>query len=244
MHLLKLQFVFISLYLFSFSGLSQLEIEEDEYENEFTVGINTNSNGGIVSGFNFKYSHKNAEKSWLLYSLELVNVRQKKEIKLSSVNSSSFFPGKTNYLFSIRPSFGKEINLFQKYPEDGVRLNFTYSGGPTIGLLKPYFVDYDFITNGNTITRTVAYDPTIHTVDRIKGDAGIFHKLNEAKPKIGAHVRSSLNFEYGPFPDMMIGVEAGTTLEVFASEIILSQNNVNRQFYPAFFFQLYYGYRF
>lgn len=225
-------------------SFSQIGLEEEEYENELTVGINTNSNGGLLSGFNFKYLHKRTPKKWDLYSLEIVNVKHEKEIRLSSNNSSSFFPGKTNYLFSIRPSYGKEINLFQKYPEDGVRVNFSYSGGPTIGLLKPYFIEYNFIVNGDISTRTVAYDPAIHRIERINGDAGLLFGLTESTPKLGAHLRTSLNFEYGPVPDMMIGIEAGATFEGFASEIILNQNNQNRQLYSAFFLQLYYGYRF
>lgn len=242
--LLRKLFLLLTLSLACFTAYGQLEVDEDEYENEFTLGLNANSNSGLIGGFNFTYSRKRSPKTWHYYSLEVVNVRHEKEIKLSTINSSSFFPGKTNYLFSIRPSYGRVINLFKKYPEDGVRLNFNYAGGPTIGLLKPYFIEYNFLESGNNIVRDVAYDPTEHTIDRIQGDSGLLFNLNESRFKLGAHLRTALNFEYGPFPDMMIGVEAGSTFEVFASEIILNQNMNNRQFYPAFFFHLYYGYRF
>ena len=236
---------FIIFLLSSFQFVhGQSVLDDEEYTNELTLGINTNSNGGIVSGFNVRYLHKKTSKKWDIFSLEMVNVKHEKEVRLSSASSSSFFPGKLNYLFAIRPSYGKEINLFQKYPEDGVRLNFTYSGGPTIGMVKPYFIEYGFIVNGEEQARIVPYNPREHAIDRIKGDAGLFYGLGQSDYKLGLHARTSLNFEYGPVPEMLVGIEAGTTFEAFASEIIINQNNQNRQLYSAFFFHLYYGYRF
>jgi len=225
------------------SAIAQYSTAAD-YENEFTVGVNTNTNGGLISGFNIKYQRKKTKKKYDLYSLEIVNVRHEKEVRLTSANSSPFFVGKLNHLFAIRPSYGKELVLFNKYQENGVRINLNLSGGPTLGLLKPYFIEY--ITNTNTgTTETVAYDPEVHDeISLIDGDAGMFYGMNQAKPKLGIHARTALNFEYGPFPDMMLGLELGTTFEAFASEIILNQNMENRQLYPAMFLHLYYGYRF
>lgn len=211
---------------------------------ELTLGLNANTNSGLIGGINLRYLYERTPKIWDVYSLEIVNVKPKEEIRASTNSSNSFLLGKIKYLIAIRPSYGREINLFQKNPEDGIRLNFNFSGGPTIGLLKPYFIEYETLQNGQIIRQTVAYDPRIHRTDQIAGDSGILFGLGSSEIQWGAHARSALNFEYGMSDEVTMGVETGVTLEAYASPIVQMTNNQNRQLYSAFFLQIYYGLKF
>lgn len=228
--------------LLFFSVLGFTQDLDDIERSEFTVGLNSNTNGSLISGLNFRYTYLTELKKYNLFEFELVNVKHEREERFSSANSSSFIPGKISYLIALRPSYGKEITLFQKYPEDGIRLNFTYSAGPTIGIVKPYFIKYyRSPSNQNSLE---AYDPTVHSIGLITGDAGIISGFKGSKVNLGAHVRSSLNFEYGPYEDVKVGIETGVTLEAYTKSNILLINNEKRFFYSAFFLHLYYGFTF
>lgn len=229
-----------------FLGITQMVQGQEVFNpsSELTIGINANTNSGLIGGLNLRYLYERKPNAWDVYSLEIVNIKPKEEIRASTNSSNSFLLGKIKYLIAIRPSFGREINLFQKSPEEGVRLNFNFSGGPTIGLLKPYFIEYETLQNGLAVRQTVAYDPRIHRTDQIAGDSGLLFGLGSSDVKLGVHTRSALNFEYGMSEDVTMGVETGITLEAFASPIVQMTNNQSRQFYSAFFLHLYYGLKF
>jgi hypothetical protein len=234
--------IFIFFTLLSFASFSQRPADESEYKSELTLGFNTNTNGGLISGLNFRYLYQRLEKNEDLYYLEFANIKSDKEERFTVSTNKSFILGKVNYLFAIRPSYGREINLFQKFPEHGARLNFTYSAGPTFGIVKPYFILYP---KTDTLgTETIAYDPSKHDDQLIEGDANMLKGMNLAKLNPGIHARSSLNFEYGPYPELLLGIEAGVTAELFAKKNILLENNEQKRFYSAFFLHFYYGFSF
>jgi len=229
------------LFLFiSFTVFGQLP-ENEVLKNELTVGVNTNTNGGLISGINVRYTFKTAPKKYNLFEFELVNVKHEKEERFSSATSSSFIPGKLSYLIALRPSYGKEITLFEKNPENGIRLNFTYSGGPTFGIVKPYMIEYLRYVNSVETVVVEAYDPNKHSIGLIRGDAGILTGVSQSRVNVGAHARTSVNFEYGAFDNLKMGVETGITLEGYLKSNVLLVNNEKKHFYSAFFFHVYYG---
>jgi hypothetical protein len=219
-----------------------LDTDEDKLPHELCLGFNSNTNGGLISGLNMRYTYRKDKSNFRYASLEFVNVKHEKEERFSTATNSSIIAGKTQYLFALRPSYGREKTLFKKYTENGVRLGFNYAGGPTIGLVKPYYINYiTQTTSAGTVTKTVAYNPQIHSLTLIDGDAGIFYGMNTAKLNLGAHFRSALNFEYGPGPYLRIGIETGVTMEAYSKKNILLVNNEARRFYSAFFMHFYYG---
>lgn len=200
---------------------------------EVSLGLNSNTNGGLISGLNFRYTYDIKDKKYRLFALEFTNVKHEKEERFSSNNAGSYIPGKVSYLIALRPSYGFEKNLFGKYAENGVKLNFTQAFGPTIGLVKPYYVEYDGVL--------VPYSPSNHSLSLITGDAGIMYGLNQSKINLGVHSRTSLNFEYGPADYLRIGIEPGITLEAFSKKNNLMVIREERRFYSAFFLHFYYG---
>ena len=240
----QIRHVFFLICIPCFLNAQVLNSEEKAYAEELCVGFNSNTNGALISGLNLRYTYRLTPSKFRYASLEMVNVKHEREEKFNTASNSSFIAGKVQYLFAIRPSYGREITLFNKYPENGVRLGFNYGGGPTIGLIKPYYIKY--ITGINTlnnsnITETVAYNPQIHSLLLIDSDAGTLYGLNTSKLNLGAHFRSALNFEYGPGSYSRIGLETGITLEAYTKKNILLVNNEARRIYSAFFMHFYYG---
>lgn len=231
--------------------------EDPSYRKEMVYGVNFNTQGGLIGGVYFR-SSKVLSQDWLrFWSLEGVEVKGQKEEKIiDSYTGGSLVPGKTNYLYVLRPSVGIQRVVFRKAAESGVQVNALASAGPSIGLLMPYYVYYDYTLrdgNGNIIAgatqdlREAQYDPNI--IQPIVDRAPLFRGVSEIKPNIGLHLRGALSFEYGRYRDAVAGVETGFLFEVYTKRLeILRANDVsdsklNKQFYPSVYLTIYLGHR-
>jgi len=231
--------------------------EDPSYRKEMIYGVNFNTQGGLIGGVYFR-SSKVLSQDWLrFWSLEGVEVKGEKEDKvIDPYTGASIVPGKANYLYVLRPSVGIQRVVFRKAAESGVQVNALASAGPSIGLLMPYYVYYDYTLrdgSGNIVSgaaqdfREAQYDPNINQpiVDR----APLFRGASDIKPNIGLHLRGALSFEYGRYRDAVAGVETGFLFEVYTKRLeILRANNVadsklNKQFYPSVYLTVYLGHR-
>ncbi len=235
--------IILLILIFNTSFSQDLEKEELKYAKEASIGINTNTNGGLISGINLRFTQQTAKNKFNLFSLEFVNVKHEKEILDDTQAGGTYIPWKIKHLLAFRPSYGKEITLFNKYSENGVRVNFTYSAGPTLGFVKPYMIEWIEGKDAfqNDIISVVPYNPNIHNFSNIENGLGIFNSFQLAKLNVGAHARTSFNFEYGPENYFKLGLETGTTFEAYSKKNRLYYNSAPRWLYSAFFLHLYYG---
>ena len=246
-------FFYISLVFFSSLAAAQQTptqiIDDENFTHEMTIGINTNTNSALIGGFAFKYGRKINKKQNLAIGIELVNVKSHKEQKFASVSTgNSFIPGKMNYLYSLRTQIGKEYLLFGKYPEEGIRLSAIFMGGITWGIVKPYYIEYDYTQpNGYPDYRIVAYEgPTVHSSQNILGKGGFFHGFDKLKLNMGLNAKSSLNFEFGKgdLLETVSGVEIGFNIEYFPKEVQVFAVEDNPNIYTSLFMIFYLGTRY
>lgn len=230
--------------------------DDPSYRKEFVYGVNFNTRGGLIGGASVR-STRVLNESWSrFWSVEMVEVKHRKERRLTSYNGSSFVPDKSNYFFVLRPSIGAQRVIFRKAAESGVQVNALASAGPSIGLLMPYYIYYDYAPRspgqppGSEDIRTEQYDPAIHTrEENVRDRAPLFTGAGEVKPQIGAHMRAALSFEYGRYRDAVAGIETGVLLEVYGkAPVILRSLNVpdsqiNNRFYPSVYLTIYLGSR-
>tara|TARA_B100000809_G_C15023260_1_gene489225 strand:+ start:420 stop:974 length:555 start_codon:yes stop_codon:yes gene_type:complete len=184
----------------------------------------------------------------LAIGIELVNVKNHKEQKVASISTNNtFILGKVNYLYSLRTQIGKEYLLFGKYPEEGIRLSAIFMGGITWGIVKPYYIEYEYASSvGYPDYRIVAYDPKEHDPSRILGKGGFFHGFDKLNLNMGLNAKSSLNFEFGKgdLLETVSGVEIGLNIEYFpkAVQVVAVKNNPN--IYTSLFLIFYLGTRY
>jgi hypothetical protein len=230
--------------------------EEPSYRKEFTYGINFNTRGGLIGGASVR-STRLLNQNWSrFWSIEAVEIKHPKEQKLTTQYGGTIVYGKSNYFFAIRPSFGVQRVIFRKAPDSGVQVNGLLSGGPSIGLLMPYYIGYDYsdrTSNPNgpaTDVRNEQYDPVVHQEERnIVDRAPLFSGVGDTKPQLGAHIRGALSFEYGRYRDAVAGVEVGAVVEAYtkAPAIIrvagLSDESLNDRFLPSVYLTIYLGSR-
>ncbi|MBC8085277.1 MAG: hypothetical protein H7Z21_18930 [Hymenobacter sp.] len=233
--------------------------EDPSYRKEFVYGVNFNTRGGLIGGVSVR-STRVLNETWSRYwSIEAVEIKHRKERRLASYNGGSFVLDKSNYFFALRPSVGAQRVIFRKAAESGVQVNALASAGPSIGLLMPYYIYYDFTLRdartgaaiGPEDVRTEQFDPRLHpepetyVVDR----APLFTGANELKPYIGGHLRAALSFEYGRYRDAVAGIETGVLLELYGKRPVILRSlnvpdgNINNRFYPSVYLTIYLGSR-
>jgi hypothetical protein len=233
--------------LFTFAGISVPAIaqnQDDEmFKNELSYGLNLNSNGGLIGGVFIRSAYTINEKMLQFGAVEIVEVKHPKELRLYSLETGdSFIAGKQNFLFVVRPHYGRELVLFRKAPESGVQVNALGAIGPSLGFLVPYYIRYSSSQQGSV--RTEQYDPRIHTnIENIQGSAGVFTGLGEADLNLGLHAKAGLSFEYGRYNESVAGIEVGFMVEAYTKKLIMLPDARNNSRFTSVYLNIYYGRR-
>lgn len=234
--------VFLFLMGFAQWSFAQREDAGDyEYDREVLFGVNKNTNGGLIGGVNLKFGFRVDEMNFQYFQLEMANVKNPREVRYPTVLGNSYIFGKTNYLYAIRPQYGREIILFKKAPQQGVQISVLSGLGPSIGVVAPYFIEYA-LTRAESVREQ--YNPEIHQSSfNVLGPGRIFEGIGESELAIGGHLKAALVFEFGVFRSNVTGLELGYLLEGFTKEIELMPTIKNRQIYQSAYFTLFYGFR-
>jgi len=241
--MIKLNFNFLVLFfLISNTAFSQRDdIGNYEYDKEFLFGINKNTNGGLVGGLAFKLGTRIDDNQFSFLGIELANVKNQKEIRYNTVLGNSYIFGKSNYLYAVRPHYGREIILFKKAPNQGVQVSALAAVGPTLGLIAPYYIEYAI----NRIETVVEqYDPAVHQSRfNILGTGRLLQGIGKSDLAVGAMAKAALYFEFGVFKSSVSGLELGVQFEGYNKKIPLIPTTENSQFYQSAYFTFFYGFR-
>ncbi|MCL6257768.1 hypothetical protein M3O96_01620 [Aquiflexum sp. TKW24L] len=237
--------VYISIFLLFLSATFSYAQREDmgnyEYDREVLFGVNKNTNGGLIGGFVLKLGYRIDESQFQFFGLDLVNVKNPKEVRYNTVLGNSYIFGKSNYLYSIRPYYGRELIVFKKAPQQGVQVSLLGAIGPSIGIIAPYYIEY---APNRLETVREQYDPERHQSRyNILGPGRIFEGLGQSDIAFGGNAKAAVLFEFGVFKSNVTGLELGYQLEGFTKEIPLMPTVENRQVFQSVYFTFFYGFR-
>jgi len=225
-------------------ALAQSE-EEEDFDRELSYGINLNSNGGLIGGAFIRSAYTMNRNMLQFGALEIVEVKHPRELRGYSETGDSFIIGKQNYLFVVRPHYGRELVLFRKAAESGVQVNALGALGPSLGLLVPYYIRYNYGQRGTQVdVRTEQYDPREHkNLGQVLGGAGVFTGLSEANLNLGVHGKAGLSFEYGRYNESIAGIEVGVMVEAYTKRLVLIPDAKNNSTFTSVYLNIYYGSR-
>lgn len=226
------------LLMLSHSAVAQTQ-DSYEYQSEFTWGINKNTYGGLIGGLVFKKARKISDRVLVTYGLELMNLKHPQEIRRTSEIGNFFIYGKSNYLYPIRLQYGRDFIFFKKAPQQGVEIKVVFAGGPSIGVVAPYYVEYAPDDSSLDFKRA-QWNESIPS-NKIYGTGRLFEGLGESKITMGLNAKAALNFELGTIKSQVTGFEAGFLLDAYASKIILVPSAKNYSTFPILFISLFYG---
>jgi hypothetical protein len=229
--------------------------DTDIYPTETTFGITTNTNSGIVGGFAYRRSKLLSGTlfgmpQYRYLSIEIVNVKHPKEIQ-SSINTvgSRYIDGKENYLFVLRPQYGREVKLFQRSSDEGIAVSGILAAGPSLGIIKPYYLEVSYGNATRTVPASQVNGFTTPTGETVTGAGGFFEGLGQSKLTVGLNLKAALSFELSAFRNNTTGVEIGFLAEIFPNKVVIIPNtdpngkreDGNRNFFTSGYITLFFG---
>ncbi len=139
-------------------------------------------------------------------------------------NSRSYIYGKQNNLYALRVGYGIKRYYSEKARKKGLAVGVSYEGGPSLGFLKPYFLELNRTEVGGAARPSTERfngdnaDFFLNT-DRIFGAAPAINGFNEVKVKPGIHLMGAIHFDWGAFDEYVKAIEVGIAADIFFSEI-------------------------
>lgn len=181
--------------------------------------------------------------SWTL-DLSFTGVKQIKEKQVLNqrmVNTTPYIYGKVNRLYAFRPMLGITKELAEKHNKNSVGVNAFFLMGPTLGFLKPNFVDIEYFdpNSPNTvITKSVRYNPDLYNFDQITGYSPFTHKISETKLIGGLSFKLGTEFNWGYYSSDYKSIEVGILLDWFPSRPELLHYVPNKIVYSSFYLSI------
>jgi hypothetical protein len=208
------------------------------YNTETAVNLTLHTNGfriGLDKG-RIKTYYKTT-----YYHFDIGYIRHPKEIRQSvnyqtSLNlANSYVYGKQNSLYVIRGGWGTKRYLSEKARYRGIAVGYNYEFGPTLGLVKPYYLSFARRVDGITVNEEIRYSPGNEDLflddTRIQGRGGFFNGWDEITFSPGLHGKIGGHFALGAFEEYITALEAGIMVDVFFQEIPLMVLENNRSFF-------------
>jgi hypothetical protein len=227
---------------------AKAEDSEESYKTFTSIGVTTNTNSGILGGAVFRQSSALSstfmgKNQYRYLAVEVVNVKHPKELSTQDfATGARLVYGKENYLFVVRPEYGREITLFNRHEDEGISISGIVAAGPSLGLEKPYMVQYQS-SAGHIVTEP--FDPVKHanssSTTGIVGAGGFFQGFGQTKIVPGIHIKTALSFELSAFRENVTGIEIGFIAEQYTRKIDIMAYADNRSLYTSGYITLYFG---
>ena len=202
------------------------------YRKQSLFGLQLRTNGyGLWYELGWRRSPR-----WTNVALaELTEIKNGKEEKLGNsenIFGNSFIYGKRNNFYQFKLGYGQQYIFGQKGNKNGVAVTGSLTGGLSLGLLKPYYLEID--SAGGTFIRYDDNPSAFLDPNKIIGGAGIGKGFKEIKIKPGAFVKAGLRFDFGRYNESIQALEIGISADYFTDKIeILLMNKTRSLFYQG-----------
>ncbi len=145
--------------------------------------------------------------------------------------------GKVNNFYALKLGYGNR-KLIAGKPEPGtVSIHWSYSGGISLGLLKPYYLDVqiplDTFKFGERLSTSIKYTEATkqNFLDKsvIVGHSSWAKGIDELSIVPGIQFKTALHFDFAVSKDMATSIETGVSLEYYSKsiQIMAYQNDKN-----------------
>ncbi len=220
------------------------------YNKQSIFGIQARTNG---YGAFYELGRMKSNRKTNIYRIDITEIKSQKEVKLTANDGSNpnffftnpFIYGKINNFYQVTLGFGQQYILGQKGNKNGVAVSAVYNAGLAIGLLRPYYLDVDDPTTGQSkkIKYSVADSALFLNPPTINGGTGISKGWSEMKFKPGAFAKAALRFDYGRYNEMVSAVEVGISADFYASKIPILVGQKDKQLFFQGYIAIVFGRR-
>lgn len=229
-------FIFLSLVLFSTQLFGQKRLPANQniydaqgpgfvYDQEWTFNFGLGTPRNLFIGFT--QAKLKAYNKSTFYTIFLGDIRHSREqrsnferiIPATNQVSRPFVYGKQHQFYAIRLGFGTRTYLSEKAKQRGVAMGYSWEIGPTLGLLKPYYLEVQTGEFNDGTIRDIAFSPETEALFldrfRIFGASAWGKGLDELKIIPGVHGRASVHFGFGAYEEMAKSLEVGIQGDFF-----------------------------
>lgn len=198
---------------------TEADFKRQVYDRAYTGSVIFHSRGYALNGRYMKYLD-----GYNLHGLEidLVKLRHPKEVITSnelSNNARGFVLGRLNSFYTMRAGYYRQQILYDKTDKGSVGISWIYSGGLSLGLLKPIYLQVARATqDGQGYLETVRYTGEVPPTN-IFGEANYFVGIDEISLKPGIYLKSGFEFDYQLLDKKITSLEAGVVYDYFFTEV-------------------------
>lgn len=247
----KLLFIILGLFLFAQSqtqaqvSSTNANVYEEHkpllYRNEFSYGLTIHTAGW---GLDFRRGFHITGLRKKILEFELLSMKNVKEIK--TVNpyydaAKGYIYGKLNTLLILRAGLGEQRILYGKSDGGGIEIQLNYSGGLSLGLAKPVYLEVVVDPPNQYNIQTVKYDPDKYFVDDIVGRAPIFKGIEQTKFYPGLYGKIGFNFDWSSKDDGISSLETGLMFDGYFTQIPVMAFIKNNQTFVNFYITILFG---
>lgn len=214
--------------------LLRMEEEGDIIFNKHNIfGIKLATDG---YGISFEKGKFKTNTRTLLYQFELNEKKSPKEHKISAspdqFSYSSVVLYKLNNFYEFKMAIGQQHLIGGKGNKNGVAVTALYSGGVSLGLLKPYYVE---TRNDANETKRLTFQQLVNDSANsryyLTGSSGFTVGWDHLSVKPGLNAKTAMRFDYGRLNQTITAIEAGLTGEFYFSKIPLVMQVPQKQFF-------------
>ncbi len=201
------------------------------YNREFTVDLKLHTNGYAL-GVNFGQLRTYYLTRY--FNFEIGEIKHPKEYRQSfdfqaqatGEVSRAFVFGKQNNFYVLRAGFGEKRYFSEKAERKGLAIGISYEAGPSLGLLKPYYLKLvrfpnpdlnDYVILDEKFTEDNA--DVFLEISRIYGSSGFSRGLGEISVLPGAHGKFAVHFDWGAFDEFVKALEAGVMVDLYFQKV-------------------------
>lgn len=180
------------------------------------------------------------------WQLELVHIKHPREY-VERVNfipnqqgssANSFVFGKQNSFFALHGGFGQKYYFSGKAKKQGVAVGVSYLFGPSLGIIKPYYLELYNDLGRTTTAETYSEENASIFLNKglIAGGAGFGYGFDGLSLAPGGHAKAGLHLDWGAFDEVIRALEVGIMLDVYAKKIPIMLTEDNRPYFINLYF--------
>jgi hypothetical protein len=205
------------------NNMLRMEEEGDLIFNKQNVfGIRLATDG---YGINFEKGKFRTPTKTRLIQFELNEKKSPKENKVSTSDDNADFNSvvlyKINNFYEFKLAIGQQRLIGGKGNKNGVAVTALYTGGLSLAILKPYFIEVQDHQTGTSYQTTWLDLVKNDTLDQmtVTGADGFTTGWGDISVKPGVNAKVAMRFDYGRLNQTVSAIETGLTAEFYFSKI-------------------------
>ena len=231
-----------------------MKLEEEgvpSFRKQNAFGIKLNTDGW---GISYEFGKSNSVTRATIYQIEFNEKKHRKEYKQNPPAQDAgggfiffgnpFAYAKKNIFYQFKGSMGQQILIGGKANKNGVSVYGIGTGGLSLGLLRPYYVEIQDADGKNKYVKYDSPDSLAFLGQQpILGGAGLTKGWNEIKLAPGLHAKTAIRFDYNRFNTVVSAIEGGLNVEYYFKDVQQMVYSPARKFFFNAYVSLLFGKR-